>query len=249
MLDAPSRLGIDLPDVEGRLHEIVGRHGGLSPLRRNPVEPALAGDDHSLGEITQHRVGGLAVAAPGDRTRGALGLLPDDLAPQQQTEIVLQDRDDVGAQRAVGLAAEIGDIDRDATAGFEDLDARPEDVVQHLEILEVGLRNTRHTAAGIGISRDRELVLLAHEVGWRGHDERHGIRREDLGDLETVAVVDRRKILGHGGDRVVGADLGRREARVEIGRVVAFTTTHPEGGGGGGLSAFGHRVSGVAWRS
>ena len=215
MLDAPSRFGIDLPDVEGRLHEIVGRHGGLAPLRRNPVKPTLARHDDALGQVAKHRVGRLAIATPRDRTRCPFGFLPDDLSTQQQSEIVLQNRDHIGAQRAVRLAAEVGDVHCDSAAWLKDLDTRGKHVVQHLEIVEVGLRNTG-TPLRVSGSPDRELVLLAHEVGRRGHDERHGIRREDL-HLETVAVVDRRKILGHGGDRVVGADLGWRK-RVEIGR-------------------------------
>ena len=62
----------DLPHVERGGHELVGRDAaavrpaGLALLdRQRPVEPALAGDDHPLGEVAQRGVGGLAERSPG----------------------------------------------------------------------------------------------------------------------------------------------------------------------------------------
>ena len=54
-------------------------------------------------------------------------LVPDDLAPQQQAEAVLQDGDDVGGQRPVRLAAQVGHVDGDAAAGLERAHALGED--------------------------------------------------------------------------------------------------------------------------
>jgi len=44
-------------------------------------------------------------------------LLPDDFAAQQQAEVVLEDADHVGAEAAVRLAAEVGDVDGDPPPG------------------------------------------------------------------------------------------------------------------------------------
>ena len=92
------------------------------PVRRDPddaVEAALAGDDHPLGRVAQHRVGReLNEPQAHDPLAPAL-LLPHHLAAQQQPEVVLQDRRDVGGQIAVRAAAEVGDVDRDPAAGFE----------------------------------------------------------------------------------------------------------------------------------
>ena len=51
----------------------------------------LLGDDDPLGQVAQHRVGRALERPPRAGAAGALGLLPDDLAPQQQPEAVLQD--------------------------------------------------------------------------------------------------------------------------------------------------------------
>src|SRR3546814_7111320 len=61
--DPRGALGCQLPHVEGGVHELVGRGGGLggqppSGAHRRldgTVEAALAGDHHPLGEVAQHR--------------------------------------------------------------------------------------------------------------------------------------------------------------------------------------------------
>src|SRR5918997_1838218 len=73
--------------------------------------------------------------APG--AAGALALLPDELAPEQQAEPVLEDADDVGREAAVRLAPEVGDVDGDAAARLERPHALGEHVLQQLEVLEV----------------------------------------------------------------------------------------------------------------
>jgi len=85
----------------------------------SPVEPALAGDDHALGDVAEDGVGSTSERTPCARATRAFALLPDQLAAQEQTEIVLQDLDDVRGQAAVGLASEVGNVHRDATTGLE----------------------------------------------------------------------------------------------------------------------------------
>ena len=65
-------------------------------------------------------------------------------------------RGDVAGKRAVGLAAEVGDVDRDATAGLEDPAALGEHVAEHREVLDV--------RAGDVTLAQRLFVLLAGEV-------------------------------------------------------------------------------------
>ena len=131
--------------------------------RARPVEATLAGHDHTLADVAQHRVGGAAERPPRTRTGRSLALLPDQLAAQEQTEIVLKDADDVGGQAAVRLATEIRHVHRDAAARFQLADALGEHLGEHLEVLEV--------RRGNALSLELLLVLLAGEVRRRGHDE------------------------------------------------------------------------------
>jgi hypothetical protein len=162
--DAVGALGGHLPHVERGVHELVGgggRHrrqaalGSCRPVD-GAVEPALAGDDHPLGEVAQHRVGRRLERAPGAVAAGAAGLAPDDLAAQQEAEPVLEDADHVGRQRPVRLAAQIGDVDGDATTGLELGDALGEHVLEHREVLDVG--------GGDVVLPQRLLIGLAREV-------------------------------------------------------------------------------------
>ncbi len=97
--------------------------GGALLHRSGAIESSFAGHDHPLADVAEHRVGGAAERTPGARTARPLALLPDELASQEQTEIVLEDADHVGRQAAVRLAAEVGDVDRDPPAGLELADA------------------------------------------------------------------------------------------------------------------------------
>ena len=145
--DPTGALGRDRPDVERQRHEVLGHDralvgqalGGPLPDRAGPVEAALAGHDHPFGDVAQHRVGGAAERAPRARAAGPLALLPDQLAPQQQAEVVLEDADHVGRQAPVRLAAEVGDVDRDPPARLELADALGEHLGEHLR----GTRGTR----------------------------------------------------------------------------------------------------------
>jgi hypothetical protein len=131
-----------------RLRRFVGRDG--------PLEPALAGDDHPLGHVSEHRIGRVAERAPRARPARTRSLLPHHLAAQQQPETVLQDRDHVGSEAAERLAAEVGDVDRDPSARFEHPHALGEHVLEQLEVLEVRRRHA--------VTFELLLVLLAGEV-------------------------------------------------------------------------------------
>ena len=178
-------LRCDRPDVERHRQEVVGHQRALvrqpvgGPLLRRPgaIEAALAGDDHSLADVAEHRVGRAAERSPCARAGGALALLPDQLAAQQQAEVVLEDADHVGRQAAVGLAAEVGDVDGDASAGLEGAHALGEHVGQHLEVLEVRGRDA--------LALELLLVLLAGEVRRGGDDEGDG----PVGDAVHVPSV------------------------------------------------------------
>ena len=227
MSDAPRALWGDLPHVERQRHEVLGRQRRLvgkplaSSLLRtaSSIEPAFARDHHTLGEIAQHGVRRAAKRSPRTRAARALALLPDDLAAEQQPESVLQDRDDVGREAAIGLAPEVGDVDRDAAAGLELANALGEHVVQQLEVLDVRARHP--------FLLELLLVVLAGEVRRRRDDQR---------DRAVVELVHRTGIATHErvGDRlrwlhlVVRRQLGRLEAFVEGGRVVALSPSHPE---------------------
>ena len=196
------------------------------------VEAALAGDDHPLGEVAQHRVGRLLERPPGAVAARAAGLAPDDLAAQEQAEVVLEDADDVGRERAVRLAAEVGDVDRDAPARLELGDALGEDVLEHREVLEVGGRDVALA--------ERLLVGLAGEVRRRGDDERHrrgphAVHRAGVADVDLVDHAGRL-------DRVVGAQHRGGEAGVEAAGVVVLAPGHAEARRGGGPLALRARL-------
>ena len=160
------------------------------------VEAALAGDHDALGEVAQHGVGRRLEGAPRAVGAGAARLPPDHLAAEQEAEAVLQDADHVGGQRAVGLAAEVGDVDRDAAARLELLDALGEHVLEHREVLDVGGGDVALAELG--------LVGLAGEVRRRGDHQRHR-RRPHAVHRAGVADVD---LVDHTGrlDGVVGAE-------------------------------------------
>jgi hypothetical protein len=235
----PRALGRDRPDVEGEGQEVVGQQGALVrqafrrplPHRPGPVKTALAGHDDPLGEVAEDGVGRAAERAPGAGPGGPLGLLPDQLPPQQQAEAVLEDADDVGREAAVGLAAEVGHVHRHPPPRFELAAALGEHVPEQLEVLEVGARHP--------LPLELFLVGLAGEVG-RGGD--------DQGDRAVVHLVHATGVtaderLGHrlrGGDGVVFGELGGQEALVEGRRVVALPLGHPEIGRGR-RAARGHR--------
>ncbi len=227
-----SALRVDLPDVGRPVHVVVAVDGVLEGQAfglalgagAGAVESALRGHDHALGEIAQHRVGRVLERSPGAVPRCALALAPDDLAAQEQPEVVLQDADHVGRQRAVRLAAEVGNVDGDATAWLELVDTYGEHLAKHLEVLAVRRRDV--------IVLEIFFVRLAREVGRRRDDQRD---RAVLDALAAVVhpprvevpdlVADAERVHG-----VVGRQLRCAEALVEGGGVVALAATDPEVG-------------------
>ena len=177
MPDARRALGGQLPHVERGLHELVAgqaadrRQTGTSALARveRPVEPALAGDDDPLADVAQHRVARSLERPPRTRPRRAALLDPHDLAAQQHPQVVLQDGGDVGRQRSIRPATEVGDVDGDAAAGLEHAHALGEHVAQHLQVLEIRGRDVALT--------ERLLVGLAGEVRRRRHHQRDRVGR------------------------------------------------------------------------
>ena len=218
----------DAPEVEGRFHELVVAHPALprQALRlarldgAGAIEPALRRDDHSLGHVAQHGVDRRAERPPGARPRRAFSLRPDHLAPEEQPEVVLQYRDHVGRQAAVWLASQVRDVHGESTARLEHLDTAREHVPQHLQVLEVRARDA--------VATERLLVGLAREVRRRRDDERHrvGRKRELTRIRRHDGVVERE--LEVGVDRVVVREVGRTEARVEVGGVMALAAPNPE---------------------
>ena len=140
---------------------------------------------------------------------GPVALLPDDLAPGQQVQVVLEDGHHVGGQAAVGLAAEVGHVDGDPPARLEHPLALGEHLAQELEVLEVG---TRHP-----FTVELLLVLLAGEVGRRGDHQGHRVVGHGVHPPGVAADAG----LEHGvvrGDVLVRAQLrvprsGRRRRR------------------------------------
>ena len=197
----------------------ISRALGFSARSKRPL---LATID-PLGDVAEGGVGGLGERTPRAAAAGALALLPDDLAPEQQAQAVLEDGGDVGREAAVRLAAEVGDVDRDAAAGFERAGALGEHVLEQLEVLAV--------RAGDAVGRQLLLVLLAGEVGRRRDDEGHrpgGHGGHVAGVAQLDRIADRRIDLGGREDRVVLGDLGRLEAGVEGRRVVVLPPAHAE---------------------
>ena len=179
--------------------------------RERTLEPALAGHDHPLGDVSQHRVGRAAERTPCTRAARPGTLLPHDLPAQQQTEPVLQDVDHVGGQAAIRLATEVGDVDGDPAARLEHPDALGEHVVQQVEVLEI--------RAGHAVAFELLLVLFAGEVRRRRDDQ--GDRT--VGERVHVAGVAAHERLGDrlGGQHgVVVVDHRRFEPSVEPRSVV-----------------------------
>ena len=128
-------------------HEVLGQQRALvrqalrCPLldRAGAVESALAGDDHPLADVAQHRVRRAAERTPRARAAGALAFLPDQLAASSRPRSCSQDPDDVRGQAAVRLAAEVGHVHRDPPAGLELAHAFGE----HVASASRGTRGTR----------------------------------------------------------------------------------------------------------
>jgi hypothetical protein len=163
-------LGGNLPDVQRGFHELVTWHGGdafgaltVAVAKADTVKTSLAGNDHALSRVSQDRVRRRLVGTPGTGAAGPTLLLPDNFASEQKAEIVLQNRGDVGSKAAIWLAAEVGNIDGQPTAGLERACALAQDVAQHREVLDVV---GRHVAFA-----KRCLVFLARKVGRGGDDE------------------------------------------------------------------------------
>ena len=234
--------GVDAPDVEGGLHELVGGDGALRGkavrlslrCRAGTIEATLAGDDDPLGHVAQHGVGGPPEGSPRHRSGGPLGLLPDDLATQQQAKLVLEDPDHVGGKAAVRLAAQVRHVHSDPSPRLQDPYAFGEHVAEHLEVLEV--------RRGHAVAFHLQLVVLAHEVRRRGDDQGHrGVRQ--LVHVPGVAVqapVAQVRRLDH--DVVIGED-GGCEAGVEGGGVVVLTSPHAERRGRGRAAPLNHVVT------
>ena len=217
----------DLPHVEREGHEVVARERHLvgqtldsaGPRSSGTVEPTLARDDDALGEIAQHRVRRTAIRAPRTRTARALALLPDHLAAEEQPEAILQDRDDVGRQAPIRLAAEVGDVHRDPSTRLERADAVREHGGEELEVLEVRARHP--------FLLELLLVVLAREVRRRRDDERNrtvvdGVHRASVATDERIGDrLRRRDLVGVG-------EVGGLESTVEGGRVVALAPPDSE---------------------
>ena len=148
--------------VEGNGGSRFARTEGLE----RPVEAALAGDHDPLGDVAEHRVRRALERAPGTGSAGGLALPPHDLAPQQQAE-VLQDLGDVAGERAVGAAAEVGHVDRDAATRLEHPLALGEDPLEHGQVLEV--------VGGHAVLAQALLVGLAGEVRRGGDHQGHRV--------------------------------------------------------------------------
>ena len=231
MRDAARALGLDVPDVEGGFHELVGvdcvDRRQPAPFTFGPaertIESTLARDHDPLGRVAQHRIRRAAERAPRAASGRALALAPDDLAAQKQFEIVLKNANDVGGEAAVRLAPEVRDVHRDATAGLELAGALREHVGQQLEILDVRARNT--------VALELFLVLLPREIRRRRDDQRD--RTVDDGvHVPGVAVHERLDDvvrLDHG---VVAGEGRRLEPLVERGRVVTLPPARTEVGRG-----------------
>ena len=225
--DSCRALGADLPQVGGRLHELVARdrggrrQAGLGPLRRceRTIEATLAGDDDPLGDVAQDRVGRTLERAPGTRAARRAALPPHDLAPQQQAE-VLEDLGDVAREGAVRPAAEVRHVHGDATTRLEHPLALGEHVVEQLEVLEVVGRHA--------VDAELLFVGLAGEVRRRRDDQRDRVRR-DLGHVACVVGVDDVEVRRRRDGRV-GRDLWCHEAVVERGGVMALSSAGTEVG-------------------
>ncbi len=130
-----------------------------------PVEAALTGDYHPLGDVAQHRVGGAAKRTPGTRTIGSFTLAPYHLAPQQQAEVVLEDVHDIGRQASVRFSAQVGHVNCDPASRLEDSFAFRKNVSQHPEVLEVTARYVA-TAESLFVLLTREVRRGSNHQGY-----------------------------------------------------------------------------------
>ena len=179
-----------------------------------------------LGDVSQHRVAGLLETAPRAAAGSTLGLLPDHLAAQQQSQSVLQYRGHICGQGAIGTASQVGDIHGDPAAGLQFADALREHVFEHLEVFDVA---AGHVPVPNGL-----LVLLARKVRRGGDHESHRVVLHVAAAVHVASVTRPEPVHDRGRfDTVVAADFRHRESVVERRRVVALPPPHTEGGGGG----------------
>src|SRR3954468_13324686 len=166
MPDALGTLGRHVPHVEGCLQELVVgervHERQPKPLSLfdalGPVESALAGDDDALGYVPKNRIGGAAERAPGAGAARTIALLPDDLAAQEQLQVVWKDANHVRREAAVRLSPEVRHVDGDAPARLELAFAFREHISQKLEVLEIRPWDA--------FTVELFFVALSHEV-WR----------------------------------------------------------------------------------
>ncbi len=147
MVDPRAHSGSIRQHVERCLHGAVDRHrGGVHGSSRLPGRSGVRSKRPFEATITRSvrsRSTGLADFRNEPQATAArpLRFLPDDLAAQQQPEVVLEDADDIGGETAIRLAAEVGDVDGDPPSWLQHPGILGEDVAQHLEILDVRRRD------------------------------------------------------------------------------------------------------------
>ena len=162
----PARVGRrDVPHIEGRLHESVPTDGG--PVGQSvgsalgcctgTVEATFTRNDDSLGDIPQDRVGRTPPRSPCAGSAGGLGLAPDDLAPEKQAQVVLEDARHVRTEAPVRLAAQVCDVHSDTPARLENPPALLEHIAKQGQVFHVRVGNLP--------SGHCLLVLLPDEVG------------------------------------------------------------------------------------
>ena len=119
MADAPGRFGAHLPDAARVAQKLVAANRVAAAVDLGAAVVLLAEEEDVLVLVADGGIGGRAPAAPGGRAARAAALVPDDLAAHEEAE-PFHVLDDVGVQRNVRLAADVGDVDADAAAGHED---------------------------------------------------------------------------------------------------------------------------------
>ena len=199
-------------------------------LRARPKRPLLATTTRSVTS----RSTGLAAERKEPQAHEPLAPSPfcHTISPRgQQVEVVLQDGHDVGRQAAIRLAPEVGHVDGDAAARLEHALALGEHVAQQRQVLDVG--------PGHPLAVELLLVLLAGEVGGRGDDEGHRVVRHGVHAAGVAADAGDAGLVRS--DVLVGAQLGRLEARVEgVGHVGLAAPDAEIGGGGRAATAWRH---------
>ena len=140
----------------------------------------------------------------------------------QEAQVVLQDGHDVGRQASIRLATQVGHVDGDPAAGLEHPLALGEHLSQELQVLEI--------RAGHTLAVQLLLVLLAGEIGRRGHHESDRVVGQ-LGHLPGIAAQACFRQRGVGVHVLVGADLWCLEASVEGVGHVGFPAPDTEAGG------------------